>query len=152
MNAFDPYNPSHWAGAFAQALGVIPIPPGGGPAGSVPPSGGGDQFPTGPGTGTQNPAPSLPDLTGLFAGGFTRGADSLVAPQPQQGQELAQPDQYGGDEYAHAGWGTAQPFDYSNPQRHSPQYPQGPSPWESYWTWLGKYANPQSGYHVGGRY
>jgi len=39
------------------------------------------------------------------------------APQPPQGFGLGGEGAYGGDEYAHAVWGTAQPYDYAAPAR-----------------------------------
>jgi len=41
----------------------------------------------------------------------TQQADPAAVP-PAQGFGLGGEGNYGGDDYAHAGWGTAQPFDY----------------------------------------
>lgn len=55
---------------------------------------------------------------------------------PAQGAALGGEGTYGGDDYAHAGWGTAQPFDYAAAARARAH----------------RALMAYHGYHVGGRY
>jgi len=54
------------------------------------------------------------------------GIAEHALPAPAQGG-LGGEGEYGGDDYAHLGWGTAQPYDYANPLPHTtPDMPMGP--------------------------
>jgi hypothetical protein len=147
-SSFNPLDPAQWASLFAKAL-----------LGGTPQQAAAPLFGQITGTGqAANYAPNGSPLDLMTA--FQMSQPSTGAPgsaRPPQGQGLAPQDTYGGDEYAHAGWGTAQPYDYSHPQPHVAAHPHAPNTGGGFqWPylnlgWLAALAN-QPGYHVGGHY